>query len=141
MTPRNSFRYSGVQPSTRPPVKVPGFGELAVGVRVQAADLGQPRVVVREEVLPELTGHGAGLPRGVADDGVAQHAEPLDLDLDDVAGLQQPRRRAGVADAGRGAGGQQVAGPQREGVRDQRERVADGVDHLVGACRPARSRR
>ena len=62
-----------------------------------------------------------------------QDAEPLDLDLDDVAGLQQPRRRAGVADAGRRAGGQQVARAQREGVRDQREGVADGVDHLVGA--------
>ena len=27
VTPRNSFRYSGVQPSTRPPVNVPGFRE------------------------------------------------------------------------------------------------------------------
>ena len=62
-----------------------------------------------------------------------QHAEALDLDLDDVPGLQQPRWRPGVADAGRGAGGEQVARAQGEGVRDQREGVADGVDHLVGA--------
>src|SRR4051812_25987973 len=69
----------------------------------------------------------------VADHRVAQDAEPLDLDLDDVTGLQQPRRRAGVADAGRRARREQVARPQGEGLRDQRERVADGVDHLVRA--------
>ena len=72
--------------------------------------------------------------RAVVDDGVGQDAEPLDLDLDDVAGLQQPRGRAGVADPGRRAGGEQVARAQGEGVRDEREGVADGVDHLVGAA-------
>src|SRR5688572_30343396 len=76
----------------------------------------------------------SGLPCGVVDDGVAQRPDALDLDLDDVAGLQQPRGRAAVADAGRGAGGQQVTRSQREGVRDQREGVADGVDHLVGGA-------
>src|SRR3954451_17727921 len=70
----------------------------------------------------------------VLDDAVVEDAEPLDLDLDDVAGLEQPPRVAGVTDAGRRAGGEQVAGAQREGVRDQRERVADGVDHLVGGA-------
>ena len=120
-------------------MNVPGrAGDLAVGVRVHAAHLGQPRVVVREQVLAELAGHrGLRSPScagGVVDDGVAQDAEALDLDLDDVAGLQQPRGRAGVADAGRRAGGQQVARAQGEGVRDQREGVADGVDHLVGAA-------
>src|SRR3954463_5317813 len=69
----------------------------------------------------------------VADEGVGEPAEPVDLDLDDVAGVQQPRWRAGVADPGRGAGGQQVTGAQGEGAGDQREGVADGVDHLVGA--------
>src|SRR3954469_21266339 len=69
----------------------------------------------------------------VADHGVGEHAEPVDLDLDDVAGLQQPRWRAGVADPGRSAGGQQVTGPQGEGAGDQRQGVPDGVDHLVGA--------
>src|SRR6478609_11338246 len=69
----------------------------------------------------------------VLDDAVGEDAEPLDLDLDDVAGPQQPLRVAGVADAGRRAGGQQVSRPQRERVRDQRQRIADGIDHLVGA--------
>src|SRR5215217_4913220 len=75
----------------------------------------------------------SALPCGVVDDGVPKDADALDLDLDDVAGLQEPRWRAGVADAGRRAGGQQVARAQGERVGDQRERVADGVDHLVGA--------
>src|SRR4051812_49975053 len=70
----------------------------------------------------------------VLDDGVGEDAEPLDLDLDGVAGLQQPLRVAGVADAGRGAGGQQVSRPQRERVRDEGEGVADGIDHLVGGA-------
>src|SRR3954447_975702 len=74
---------------------------------------------------PDMTGP-------VLDDGVGEDAEPLDLHLDDVAGVQQPLRVPGVADAGRRAGGQQVAGPQRERVGDQGEGVADGVDHLVG---------
>ena len=109
-------------------------GELAVGVRVHAADLGHPRVVVREEVLAVLAGTSQAFRGGrCRRPGCASDAEALDLDLDDVAGLQQPRRRAGVADAGRRAGGQQVARAQGEGVRDQREGVADGVDHLVGA--------
>src|SRR5215218_8195064 len=75
----------------------------------------------------------SALPCGVVDDGVPKDADALDLDLDDVAGLQEPRWRAGVADAGRRAGGQQVARAQGERVGDQREGVADGVDHLVGA--------
>src|SRR6185312_13761944 len=70
----------------------------------------------------------------VLDDAVGEDAEPLDVDLDGVAGVQQPLGVAGVADAGGRAGGQQVARPQREGVADQREGVADRVDHLVGGA-------
>src|SRR4051794_41231648 len=77
-------------------------------------------------------GTGSGLPGVVADDPAGQHAEAVDFDLDRVARLQQPLGRAGVADPGRRAGGQQVARPQGEGSGDVREGVADGVDHLVG---------
>src|SRR3954451_6081851 len=76
---------------------------------------------------PDMAGGGF-------DDAVGQDAEPLDLDLDGVAGLQQPLRVAGVADAGRRAGGEQVAWAQREGVADQGEGVADRIDHLVGGA-------
>ena len=41
------------------------FRGLTVGVGVQPADVGQPRVVVREQVPAELTGHGGPLPRRV----------------------------------------------------------------------------
>ena len=67
----------------------------------------------------------------VSDDRVAQHAQALDVDLDDVAGLEQPWRGAGVPDARRRAGRQQVAGLQGEGARDVRQGVADRVDHLL----------
>src|SRR3954454_15909213 len=70
----------------------------------------------------------------VLDDGVGQDAEALDLDLDGVARAEQPLRVAGVADAGRRAGGEQVARAQRERVADQGEGVADRIDHLVGGA-------
>ena len=47
-------------------------------------------------------------------DEVAQRADLDDLGLHDVAGLHEFRRVAGDADAGRGAGGDDVAGLERE---------------------------
>src|SRR4051795_212942 len=70
----------------------------------------------------------------VLDDAGGQDPAPLDRALDGVAGLQQPLRVAGVADAGRRAGGEQVAWAQREGVADQGEGVADRIDHLAGGA-------
>src|SRR3954447_19658531 len=70
----------------------------------------------------------------VPDDGIGEDAEALDLDLDDVSGREQPLRVAGVTDARRRAGGQQVTRPQRERAGDEGEGVADGVDHLVGGA-------
>src|SRR3954447_18679949 len=75
---------------------------------------------------------GRGVSVKVVDDGVGQDAESLDLDIDGVAGVEQPGGSAGVADSGRRARGEQITWSQREGVRDQREGVADGIDHLVG---------
>src|ERR1700712_593059 len=49
----------------------------------------------------------------VPDDVVAQDSEAFDLDLDLVAGLQQPRRGPGVAHARGRAGREEVAGAQR----------------------------
>src|SRR3954463_3357536 len=70
----------------------------------------------------------------VLDDGVGQDAEPLDLDLDGVAGVQQPGRGAGVADTGRRAGGEEVSGSDGQRPTYQGQRVADRVDHLVGGA-------
>ncbi len=59
---------------------------------------------------------GGGVAVFVVDDGVAEHAESVDLDLDHVARLQQPCRCAGVADARRRAGGEQITGLDGEGA-------------------------
>src|SRR5262249_44095277 len=53
-------------------------------------------------------------PAGLGDDRVAEHAQVVDLDLDDVAGLEPDRGLAGHADARGRAGEDQVAGFQRE---------------------------
>src|SRR5215210_1073412 len=72
--------------------------------------------------------------RGRVDDGGAEDTEALDLDLDHVAGVQQPWRRADVAHALRGAGGDDVAGLQGEGAADQGEDRAELEDHVPGVA-------
>src|SRR3954462_1796892 len=66
----------------------------------------------------------------VGDDGVAALAETGDRRGEHLSRLQVARRLAGVADAARGAGGDDVAGPEsghRGDVLDQGDRVEEEV--------------
>src|SRR5437660_12034386 len=58
-------------------------------------------------------------------DRVAQHAQAVDLDLHDVAVLEEDGRLAGKADAGRSAGEDYVAGLQRHHVREVGDDLGD----------------
>ena len=57
---------------------------------------------------------------------IAQHAEFLDLDLDHVARFEKHGWFAGHADAGRGAGEDDVAGLERANVRQIGDQLAVG---------------
>src|SRR5690349_15234469 len=59
---------------------------------------------------------------------VAQGADAADFDLDDVAGLEEDA--AGAADAGGGAGGDDIAGLQGVDGTAPGDGARDGVDHL-----------
>jgi hypothetical protein len=61
------------------------FGDLTAGVAELGATLREGNVVV----LPSLP-CVCGVTVLVVDDGVAEDAESIDLDLDDVAGVQRP---------------------------------------------------
>src|SRR5438128_653217 len=58
-------------------------------------------------------------------DAVFQRANAVDLDAHDVAGLEIPRRIKTDADTDRRAGGDDVAGLQRDALRQRRD---DGRD-------------
>ena len=75
--------------------------------------------------------HG-GLPdaSGVLD-RVLERAEAGDLELADVTGLERDLRLAREADAGRRAGGDQVARRQRHDVREVLDDVADVEDEVL----------
>ena len=94
---------------------------------------------------PSSTGRSASRRRGgletLRDDGVPQHADPLDLDLDHVAVLHRDRRVARVADARRRAGEDQVAGLEGEDARGERDQPADAEDAGPTCCRPGTARR
>src|SRR5690606_31436129 len=68
------------------------------------------------------------------DDGVAQHADARDVDLDDVAALEPERRLAARADAARRARHEHVAGVE---LRPDRA-VRDEVRHREAELRDAR---
>ena len=72
---------------------------------------------------------------------VAEHADALDLDLDDVARLQRHLRVARPADAGRRAGQDQVAGLERERCSRCRRRETARRRSGRACCRPAGPRR
>src|SRR3954454_12343161 len=65
-------------------------------------------------------------------DGIGQGAEALDLDRDLVTVLQQDLGIAEDADAGRGAGGDQVTRLQRDDAGDVGDDLRDREDHLAG---------
>ena len=62
-------------------------------------------------------------------------------DDDLVAGLQPDARVAGAADAGRGAGGDDVAGLERHQAREVGDQLRDREDQVGGASTPASARR
>src|SRR6476661_11182712 len=62
-----------------------------------------------------------------ADHRVGEASDALDLDLEAVTGLDQ-------ADAGRGAGPDDVARQQGERMRDDGHQLAHAADHLAGAA-------
>src|SRR6185436_14603690 len=62
------------------------------------------------------------------DDGVAQDADAVGLDLDDVPGLEVARRIEPCAGSGRRAGDDDVAGHQRRECRDVVEEITDAED-------------
>src|SRR6185312_15086857 len=64
-------------------------------------------------------------------DGIGQGAEALDLDRDLVTVLQQDLGIAEDADAGRGAGGDEVARLQRDDAGVVGDDVGDREDHLA----------
>jgi hypothetical protein len=71
-------------------------------------------------------GQTAGLSR---DHGIPQQAELLNFYLDDVAGLQKYRRRAEYADAFWSAGGNNIAGFERDAGRNKLNQCSDAEDH------------
>ena len=80
---------------------------------------------------------------GLLDHGVLERADALDLDADGVADLQQAlgERLAHGADPGRRAGGDHVAGLERERLREVRDLLEAVEDHLARCCRPGAARR
>ena len=63
---------------------------------------------------------------------ILEGADAVDLDPDDVAGLEVARRVEADADAGRRAGGDDVAGLQRHAGRDRRDDRRDVEDQEAG---------
>ncbi len=74
---------------------------------------------------------GRRVPR-LVDHRIAEPPDALDLHLADVAGLQEQRRRARIADARRRAGGDHVAGLQRHRPRPAVDQVGDREQHGIG---------
>src|SRR5215813_7506589 len=69
-------------------------------------------------------------------DRVYEHADALDVDLAGIALLHPHRvRLAGVADAGRRAGEDDVAGLERHALRDIGDGLGDRKHHVVGVVR------
>src|SRR5207247_7257757 len=66
--------------------------------------------------------------------GVLEPPEPGDLHRDDVAGLEEHGRLLGEPDAGRRAGGDEIAGRQRHEPGEIAHEVADVEDERPGAA-------
>ena len=80
------------------------------------------------------TARSPALPSVAGDEGVRQHADPLDLHLDPLAGDDRP-------DTGRRAGEDHVAREQGEGLRGVRDERGDARGPCPRSCRPGRPRR
>src|SRR5262249_14199657 len=68
----------------------------------------------------------------LGDHGIAEDAQAIDFDLDDVAGLEPDGGFARHADTRRGAGEDQVAGLEGEDLREIRDQLVDPEDELAG---------
>src|SRR3970040_2466039 len=66
------------------------------------------------------------------DDPVPEHPDPFDLGLDHVADLKPLRRIEARPDAGRSAGGQDVARPERHAGRQHLDQLRDLENHDTG---------
>ena len=101
----------------------------------------------RDQRPPALAGSGRSrlgeVSLGLLDHGVDQLADALDLDPDRVADVQQvlAERLAAEADAGRGAGGDHVAGLEGEGFGEVGDLLEAVEDHLGACWRPGAARR
>src|SRR5690606_11737075 len=102
----------------------PASAANAANASALARERNQSKLRSRER---SPAGHAGGRRRALLaalliDDGIAQHADAGDVDLDDVAGFQPERRLAPRADAARRARHEHVAGlelrPDRA-IRDQ----------------------
>src|SRR5690348_15972152 len=66
------------------------------------------------------------------DDRIGERADGVGVHLDDVARLHEELGRAAVADAGRGAGGDHVAGTETVELRIMRDELGDAEDEVAG---------
>src|SRR5580693_3637464 len=71
--------------------------------------------------------------QGLVDHAIAQHADVVSLDLDDVAGLEVTRRIEPRAGASRRSRDDDVAGHQRREGRNIIDEVAETEDQAAGA--------
>src|SRR5580765_4716195 len=62
---------------------------------------------------------------------VRQHAQPFDLDFNDVAGLEEDGRLAREADTGRRTGRNDVTGLESDCLRKERHQGVDAEDELI----------
>ena len=74
-------------------------------------------------------------------DRVLDRAQPLDLDPDDVARLQELRRVEPHPDAARRAGQDQVARLQRARLGDEIDQLLAAEDQVGGVASPGAARR
>ena len=70
------------------------------------------------------------LPGLTLDDGIAQFADPLDGDTDDVAVPEEPRWIEACADPGRGARCEDCPGLERECCRQVLDHLAQAEDEV-----------
>lgn len=68
----------------------------------------------------------------VVNDVIGENSKSLDLDFNDIAGVQQPRRRSRVADTGWRTGCEEIASMDREALGNVGQSLTNSVDHLRG---------
>src|SRR5271155_859094 len=83
---------------------------------------------------PGMTSYSVDAASSRRDDLLALLAEPVDAKRDDIAGIEEGRRLHPEADAGRRPRGEDVAGQQRQELRDIGEALRHREDHGRGAA-------